>query len=149
MPDLISGFPVIVEIPVAWGEMDSYQHVNNIVYLRYFETARIAYFEKLDLMHIRDETGIGPILASVSCQFRIPLTYPDTVSVGTRTTSVGEDRFTMEFALVSHSYQKIAAQGDGIVVSYDYRAKKKTAMPQIWRDRIATIESRVNYPAEF
>jgi acyl-CoA thioester hydrolase len=140
IPGLLSPFPVVVEIPIAWGEMDSFQHVNNIVYLRYFETARIAYFERLSLMQVRDETGIGPILASVSCQFRIPLTYPDVVSVGTRISNLGEDRFTMEFAIVSREHHKVAAQGDGVVVSYNYRAKKKTTIPQIWRDRISALQ---------
>lgn len=43
MSRMIAQYPVVVEVPVAWGEMDAYGHVNNIVYFRYFETARIAY----------------------------------------------------------------------------------------------------------
>jgi len=43
----MSDYPVVVDIPVAWGEMDAYGHLNNIVYFRYFETARMAYFERL------------------------------------------------------------------------------------------------------
>jgi acyl-CoA thioester hydrolase len=138
--DPLFQFPVVVEIPVAWGEMDSFQHVNNIVYLRYFETARIAYFERLGLMQVREETGIGPILASVSCQFRIPLTHPDVVSVGTRISNLGADRFTMEFVIVSLNYHRVAAQGDGVVVSYNYREMKKTMIPQIWLDRISALQ---------
>ena len=61
---LLEGFPVIVEFPVAWGEMDALGHVNNIVYFRYFETARIAYFERVKLLELMEKTGIGPILAS-------------------------------------------------------------------------------------
>ena len=49
MEKLLADYPVVVETPVAWGEMDAFGHVNNIVYFRYFETARIAYFEKLDV----------------------------------------------------------------------------------------------------
>ena len=40
----VADYPVVIETPVAWGEMDAYGHVNNIVYFRYFESARIAYF---------------------------------------------------------------------------------------------------------
>mgnify|MGYP003314381678 CR=1 FL=1 len=43
-------FPVVLEIPVAWGEMDSMQHVNHTVYLKWMETARFEFFEKLRMM---------------------------------------------------------------------------------------------------
>ena len=42
-------FPIVVEIPVAWGEMDSMQHVNHTVYLKWMETARFEFFEKLGM----------------------------------------------------------------------------------------------------
>ncbi len=49
MLELLKAHPVVIETPVAWGEMDSLQHVNNIIYFRYFESARMAYFNRLDL----------------------------------------------------------------------------------------------------
>ena len=94
MHDLLAGYPVVIEIPVAWGEMDAFQHVNNTVYFRYFESGRIAYFEHSGWT-TRERTGdIGPILASVTCRFKFPLTFPDRVLVGTRADTIGEDRFT-------------------------------------------------------
>ncbi len=47
MQEILKHYSVIIETPVAWGEMDAFQHVNNIVYFRYFESVRIAYFEKI------------------------------------------------------------------------------------------------------
>ena len=140
MNELLAHCPVVIEIPVAWGEMDSFQHVNNIVYLRYFESARIAYFERLNLMKFMNQTGIGPILASVQCKFKIPLTYPDTVSVGTRISKVEQDRFVMEYSVVSHKHQKIAAEGEGVIVSFNYRENKKTPLPDEIKQRIAELE---------
>ncbi|MEK6700551.1 MAG: thioesterase family protein [Nitrospirota bacterium] len=130
----------MIEIPIAWGEMDSFQHVNNAAYFRYFESARIRYSEKLGLYKQKDETGIGPILGSTSCKYRLPLTYPDTVSVGTKIIDIAEDRFTMKYVVVSHKHQKIAAEGDGVVVMYDYREGKKTAIPEEIRKRILAME---------
>lgn len=146
MNELLAHCPVVVEIPVAWGEMDAFQHVNNIVYLRYFETARIAYFERVDLMGHMERTGVGPILASEQCQFRIPVTYPDTLSVGTHISTMGTDRLTMKFVIVSHKHGKVAAQGDGVVVSFNYRENKKASLPEEWRERIAALEATVNKP---
>jgi len=143
MNDLLAHCPVVIEIPVAWGEMDAFQHVNNIIYLRYFESARIAYFERLKLMEFMNETGVGPILGSVQCKFKIPLTYPDTVSVGTRIAKIEQDRFVMEYFVVSHKHQKMAAEGEGIVVSFNYRENKKAALPEEVKQRIAALEASI------
>ena len=47
--ELLGDFPVCVREPVIWGDMDAFGHVNNIVYLRYFESARIAYFDHREI----------------------------------------------------------------------------------------------------
>ena len=141
MENLLEAFPIVLQIPVAWGEMDSLQHVNNTVYFRYFESARMAYFNRIGMWKYMEETGTGPILASTECRFRIPLTFPDTVSVGTRIPKIEEDRFLMEYRVVSHRFQKVAAEGEGIVVSYDYRSKKKVPLPEELKRRILDLES--------
>ena len=48
MDEPLAGYPVVIELPVVWGEMDSYRHVNNVVYFRYFKSARLEYFRRLD-----------------------------------------------------------------------------------------------------
>jgi len=143
MSESLAGFPVVIDIPVAWGEMDSLRHVNNIVYFRYFESARIAYFEKLRFWEFMNQTGVGPILASIQCKFKIPLAYPDTVSVGTRIPSIEQDRFVMEYRAVSHKAQAIAAEGESVVVSYNYRESKKTPLPEEMKQRILALEESV------
>ncbi|MGQ9897387.1 MAG: acyl-CoA thioesterase [Acidobacteriota bacterium] len=135
----LDGYPLVITCPVAWGDMDAAQHVNNTVYFRYFESARIAYFERigfgLDFPH-----GIGPILAHTQCRFRLPLTYPDTVSVGTSTTGLGDDRFVMRFTVVSHRHGKVAAHGDGLIVSYNYQMQQKALLPVEVRAAIIALE---------
>ncbi len=142
--NLLEHCPVIIETPIVWGDMDAFQHLNNTTYFRYFESARIAYFERLDLLDYMDATGIGPILASTSCRFKIPLTYPDTVSIGTRVSDIETDRFTMVYYVVSHQHQKIAAEGTGLIVTFDYKANKKVHLPAEVRQRIEALEASVN-----
>ena len=109
MNEALASYPKVVEVPLAWGEMDAFQHVNNAVYFRWFESARIDYFREVGALEIMERSGVGPILASTDCRFRIPLTYPDTVSVATRVPRLGEDRFVMDYVVVSHESGKIAA----------------------------------------
>jgi acyl-CoA thioester hydrolase len=141
MNELLKTCPVVIEIPVAWGEMDSLRHVNNIVYFRYFESARMAYFQQLDIWNYMNETGIGPILASTACKFKIPLTYPDVVSVGTKVSEIAADRFNMKYVVFSHNHAKLAAEGEGLIVSYDYRALKKAPLPDEIKERIKILEN--------
>jgi len=140
LDNITSKYPVLITFPIAWGEMDSFQHVNNIVYFRYFESSRIAYFEKINILEYMKINGIGPILASTQCKFKIPLTYPDTVSVGARILDIKEDRFIMEHAVISHKYNKIAAEGDSIIVAYNYQEKKKTTIPDTLKEKILLLE---------
>ena len=146
MRELLHTYPVVIDIPVAWGEMDALRHVNNIVYFRYFESARMAYFDKLDIWNYMQETGMGPILAATSCKFRIPLTYPDTVSVGTKTTRIEDDRYLMNYAVVSHRHRNIAAEGEGLIVSYDYRELRKVSLPDEIKERIRRLEQSIVQP---
>jgi len=144
MQDIIKDYPVVIEIPIAWGDMDAFQHVNNIMYFKYFESARIAYFEKLNFNDLMIKTGIGPILANTQCKFKIPLTYPDTVSVGAKVDLMENDRFLMKYLVVSHKHKNIAAIGEGMLVSFNYHESKKAPIPDEIRARITDLEKNIN-----
>lgn len=131
--------PVSLRLPIQWGEMDAFAHVNNIVYFRYFESARIAYFQKMGIVG-DPKQHIGPILASTSCKFIYPLSFPDFVYSTARVSDVGTDRFTMEYAVYSDRHNRIAAKGEGVIVAYDYHEKRKAVLPDSWRTSIAELE---------
>jgi acyl-CoA thioester hydrolase len=121
--------------------MDALGHVNNVVYFRYFESARVAYLTKINFMDLAANDGVGPILASTQCDFRKALAYPDTVMIGARVIEIGSDRFTMEYRLVSQHLQKVAAEGKGTLVAYNYREKRKTELPESIRKNIQALEN--------
>ncbi len=134
-------FPVVVEVPVAWGEMDYFRHVNNIVFFRYFESARIEYLDRIGFREEATHGGVGPILASTGARFRRPLTYPDTVLAGARAVEVMPDRFRMEYRVVSRKTGEVAAEGEGVLVSYDYPAGRKAPLPAAVREAIERLEA--------
>ncbi len=137
--DLLADFPVMVGVPVAWGDMDALGHVNNAVYFRYFETARIEFFAQLGLGSVGQSSGIGPILHSASCRFRIPLTHPDTVAVGAQIGEVGDDRFVMRYRAVSHQHGAVAADGESLIVTFDYATGSKARVPDDLRARLMDL----------
>jgi acyl-CoA thioester hydrolase len=134
-------FPVVIELDIAWGDMDSYAHVNNVVYFRYFENARIAYLDLVGWLASMRDAGLGPILASTSARFRKPVTYPDRLQVGARVIDIQPDRVTFEYRLVSTKLNAVACEGQGVVVSYNYRAGAKAPIPNAIRKAIEELEN--------
>jgi acyl-CoA thioester hydrolase len=140
--ELLKAFPIVVTTMVGWGDMDANAHVNNVVYFRYIEHARLRYFDVLGFLKLQQETGIGPILAWTDCRFRRPLSYPDDVSIGVRISNIEADRFVMHSTIVSHAQREVAAEGKQRVVVYDYRNNQKALLPDVIRQKIAEFEGQ-------
>jgi acyl-CoA thioester hydrolase len=137
--EYLPDFPIVVSIPVAWGELDAYGHVNNIVFFRQFESARIALLDAIDFRDPQHNDGVGPILHSTQCRFRRPLSYPDTVHVGARVSGVEADRFVLEFRTYSLALQALAAEGSGIIVAYHYEEARKAPLSERVRQNMARL----------
>ena len=142
----LADFPVVIEQPVAWGDMDSFGHVNNVAYFRYFENARIEYFARLGWWEYLPQFGVGPIVASTHAKFRRPVAYPDTLSAGARRVVMGDDRFTLRHVLVSRKTGELVTEGEAVVVSFDYRAGTKVPIPDELRRRIEELEGGTAAP---
>ncbi len=143
---LREGFPVWISIPVQWGDQDAFGHVNNVIYFRWFESARITYGRQIGLAETGEGKKIGPILAAITCHYRRQLKFPDTVQVGARITRIGRSSLTMEHRLVSESLRAVAAEGDSTLVTFDYLAQKSVALPDHLRARIEQLEGRTFQP---
>lgn len=138
--EILKDYPVQVEIPIAWGDMDAFQHVNNLVYLRHFETARMAYLERCDYKAVMEHTKVGPILRDSTCRYRIPLTYPGRVISATRVTHLKDDRFTMHHLVYSLDHKAVAAEGTAVIVCVDYEKNSKAPVPAKMRSIILNQE---------
>ncbi|MGR6874101.1 acyl-CoA thioesterase [Pseudomonas sp. HK3] len=134
-------YAVTVKQDVIWGDMDAFNHVNNTVYFRYFEDARMAFFEKTGVMGHMETTNIGPILASTQCQFRAPINYPDRILIGARIKEISEKRFTMEYGVYSEQQDTLAAKGEGMVVYYDYQQSKSCEIPDEIREKFNQLQA--------
>jgi acyl-CoA thioester hydrolase len=128
--------PVSIEIPVAWGDMDAFGHVNNTVYLRWFESARIAFFHAAAMPHQRVALTQAPILARTSCTFELPLAFPDTVRVLAWVDRIGTKSFTMRYEVHSRAHDRRAAYGDAAVVWYDYSSAQSAPISDELRQRL-------------
>ena len=141
-PQLV-GFPIVIEIDLGWNDMDAFEHVNNVVYFRYFENARVDYMTRVGWFALKATDGLGPIVASTQARFRKPLAYPDLIQVGARVVTIESDRVTFEHRLVSRKWDDLAAEGQAVIVCFDYRNGRKAALPSELRERIDQLERGV------
>jgi acyl-CoA thioester hydrolase len=133
-------YKVQIQLPIQWGDMDAFNHVNNVMYFRYFESARIAYFEKLGLMNQNSDSHVAPILAETKCRYKLPLNYPDDILVGTRITENHSHGFLMEYAIYSKQLKKITTIGSGRIVMLNYDTHDKVKVDDGLLDKIGKIE---------
>ena len=139
--DFDQTFPVQVKLPVQWGEMDAFNHVNNAVYFKYFETARLAYFNQVGVMNDMQDKQIGPILAETSAKFRRALTFPDQITAGATVVETHSHGFLMQYGIFSEQQQTICTLGTGRVVMVDYNTGQKVEPSDQLLQMIKKIQS--------
>ena len=141
MTDELKNYPVVMEIPIRWGDMDARGHVNNTIYYRYFESSRIALFELLNVYKDPTTALIAPILSYQDCKYKAPLTYPDTISVGAKIEGIEESKIIIYHYIVSQKLNRIAAEGEAHIVWYNYQEKKKAFIPDDLKQGLLKLKS--------
>ncbi|HEX6295969.1 MAG TPA: thioesterase family protein [Burkholderiales bacterium] len=117
----------VERIPIRWGDMDAMGHVNNIVYFRYMEQARISWFEQL-LPGREPWKTTGIVIANASCNFRRAMTYPGTVEVKVYVARPGGSSVSTYYELSMES--EIYADGAAVVVFIDMQTQKPLRIPE-------------------
>jgi acyl-CoA thioester hydrolase len=131
----MSGFVHIER--VRFGDLDAMRHLNNVVFLRYFETARIAYLGHLMPSHdpAHPEDGdFGLIFAECHINYRSPVHYDEPVAIACAVADVRRSSFRVPFAM--RVGDRLAAEGYGVLVGYDYRGGRAAPLPDDLRTRL-------------
>jgi acyl-CoA thioester hydrolase len=122
---------------VRFGDLDAMRHLNNVVFLRYFETARIGYLRHLVPEHdpaSPERTGFGLIFAECHINYRSPVRFDDSLEVHCSIADVRRSSFKVKFAMKVGD--RLAAEGDGVLVGFDYGAHKAQPLPDGLRARL-------------
>jgi acyl-CoA thioester hydrolase len=124
----MDGYRFTYAIQVRFRDLDALGHVNNAVYLTYFEAARMAYW-----MHVNgraDLRSMDMILARAEVDYRAPVGYGDELEVGVRCASVKRSSFVLEQALVERGTGRLVAQARKVLVHYDYAAGRSMPLTE-------------------
>ena len=115
-------------VPLRWGDLDAMNHLNNTLYFRLMEEARICWFGENDMMTRGDADG--PILAFASCDFLKPMTYPANALVTQTVVRVGRSSMDLEMTIEGDEAEPVLyARGKNVLVWMDYRAGKSAPWP--------------------
>lgn len=129
-------------IPLRWGDLDAMNHLNNTLYFRLMEEARICWFRENDLMADSDGAGDGngPILAHASCDFLKPMTYPCDARVTQTVTRLGRSSMDLDMTIEGDEVEPLLyAKGRNVLVWMDYRVGRSAPWPQRMVDELADV----------
>ena len=129
---------------MIWGDQDLFGHVNNVVYLRWFESSRVAYWDDSGMRELMEPNNLGPILASIHCDYKQQIRYPDAIEVSARMERLGNTSMTIHHELWSDDVGGIAATGTSVIVLFDYKAQQPQSISKGIRQVIQDFEGNVS-----
>lgn len=141
-PPQLDGFPIVIELPIQWGDLDAFGHVNNVVYLKWFEAVRAIYATRVGVDVMPRQTGVGAVLASISCKYLRQLNYPGSVLSGIRVTRLSIGSVTLQCQIADGQTGVPVADGTCDVVLYDYAADKPVPIPDHIRAAVEELEGK-------
>lgn len=134
------GFRYKAEVQVRFRDLDPMNHVNNAVYLTYFEIARIAYFHALT--GASDLRDLDMIVAEVTCTYRSPAVFNERLDVWIKATLLKRSSFVFEYRVNERTSGRLVATGRTVQVMYDYAAGRSRPLSDALRSRFEAFEGR-------
>ncbi len=128
-------------IEVRFSDTDAMGHVNNAVYLTYFELARAGYYQAVTgrVFETLAETDRSMIMAHARVEYRAPAFFGETVVVACRAAWVSHSSFALVYRLIASDDSprgagRLLADGETIQVAYDYASGRATRLdPELVR----------------
>lgn len=137
----MSSYSFTRQIEVQFRDCDPLGHVNNAVYISYFEVARFAYCRQA-----MGYTEFGPlsfIIARVECNFRSQARLADLLDVRIRMSGINRSSFVFEYEIAQASDGRVVADGRSVQVMFDYVAQRSVPVPDDFRERAERAEQRI------
>ena len=136
-PEELAHYPIIHQQPIHWGEMDAFNHLNNVVYYRYAESARIDYLQALGMF----DGNMVTVLAQSSCQYLRPVIFPDTLLLGVRCQRLGTTSIVIEYSYYSMAQAAIVATAEAVIVRLESNGQDKKPWTNEERERLLALEA--------
>ncbi len=130
-----SDFSFVYPVQVRWNDFDPLGHVNNAVYLTYFEAVRIAYMRHV----FRHDNTIPWMMAEVRCRYVSPILPEEMVTAYLSVRHVGSSSLGFDMAIFAGADSRLAAEADGTQVHVGDDGRPRS-IPAEWREAIRRHE---------
>ncbi len=139
LEELKKQFRFKMKLDIRWSDMDEMRHVNNAVYLTYFEQARVYYFHEACQWNWKE---IGAILANAHVDYLRPVVFPNDTYVYVRTSRLGNKSFEVSYIITSivKGVEELTTTGSTTMVMFDYKTNSSVPMPDHLRERLSSYE---------
>jgi acyl-CoA thioester hydrolase len=134
----VDGFPVAVDVEPRFRDTDAMGHVNNAVYITYFEVVRAAYWYRLT--GLRAYQHVPFILAHVTADFRSSAQIGEKLEVGMRVTRLGNKSFDAEYRIETVDGMRVIAEGRSVMVMFDYEKEQSYPLPEDLKEKVRALE---------
>ena len=122
---------------VRFGDLDAMQHMNNVEFLRFFETARIEFLKRLVPEHTPTQRReFGFIFAECRIAYRSPAFYDEAIRTEIRPGRIGRSSLRLDFEMRAEGDERLVAEGHGVLVGYDYASETSRPLPDALRERL-------------
>lgn len=122
-------------ITVRWGDMDAYGHLNNTIYFRFFEQARVEWMEQLGFP-VRPDAEDGVVIVNTDCTFLLPVNYPATVTIRLFGGQPGRSSLMTWYELHVEGDDRLYAEGSAKVVWMNNASGTSAPLPERVRDMV-------------
>jgi len=129
-------YKLAVELRIDWSDLDMYQHVNNISFMRYMQSGRVNFWEASGIYKLYEDTNKGTMLVSTHCDFKNSLYYPGKALVKTKLDFIKNSSFGLKHLIINEN-NEVCAEGKDVVVCFDFEKKETFNIPDELRKRLA------------
>ena len=126
--------------PTRWGDCDKFGHINNVQFVRYYESGRLDYFERLLEIPASLDARYTLIIADIHVNFLQQINHPCALEVGSRISRLGNSSFDFEAALFAPGEEEPRSTAKAACVWFDYHENRTMPIPQVARNIIQHFE---------
>ena len=124
----LDSYKLSLDLRIDWSELDIYNHVNNVAFMKYMQSGRVNFWQATDLARYHTETNKGPMLVSTHCDFKKQLTFPGNIVVKTKIAHIGNSSFSLEHIILNEA-NEVCAVGKDVAVCYDFNIGETFLIP--------------------
>lgn len=121
-----------LQLRIDWSELDLFGHVNNVMYFKYIQAARVHFWQAAGIYQQFEQDKVGPILANTACQFIKPLFFPGQVLIETELEFTKNTSFGLKHT-ISNEQQELVGQAHDVIVWFDFKRNAKSSLPPALR----------------